>query len=197
MVMISAFASAVVLCRAFLADARWGLSEEWTWFWQHWINVCLLNVLLIPIALALTALGMIHAQPRSLHILKLPGIAACFLISANSLVISAYVATRFVSGMLTSDFQIDQVWWRLRMDCWDYLVIYSTTVVGLLIAVTWFLLRASGNWRSEAGWIDRSGRLIGACWIFYSTLYIAMFLCMATGNFFWSSPFWLRYLSSG
>jgi hypothetical protein len=82
------------------------------------------------------------------------------------------------------------------MDCWDYLVIYSALVGGLLIAVTWIGLRSTGNWMSEPSWIDRVGRLVGVYSIFYSILYMIILICGLTGQVFWLSPFWTRYISS-
>jgi hypothetical protein len=33
------------------------------------------------------------------------------------------------------------------------------------VALAWLGLTLSGRWRAERSWIDRSGRIIGACWL--------------------------------
>jgi hypothetical protein len=37
--------------------------------------------------------------------------------------------------------------------------------VAIAVTVGWCVLRASGRWRSDPGWIDRSGRWLGSFWI--------------------------------
>ena len=33
------------------------------------------------------------------------------------------------------------------------------------VALAWLVLVLSGRWRAERSWIDRSGRVVGACWL--------------------------------
>jgi hypothetical protein len=33
------------------------------------------------------------------------------------------------------------------------------------VALAWLGLALSGRWRAERSWIDRSGRIVGACWL--------------------------------
>jgi hypothetical protein len=33
------------------------------------------------------------------------------------------------------------------------------------VALAWLGLALSGQWRAERSWIDRSGRIVGACWL--------------------------------
>jgi len=37
--------------------------------------------------------------------------------------------------------------------------------VGIAVFVAWGVLFATGRWRSEASWLDRSGRFLGVYWI--------------------------------
>ena len=33
------------------------------------------------------------------------------------------------------------------------------------VALAWSGLALSGRWRAERSWVDRSGRVVGACWL--------------------------------
>jgi hypothetical protein len=41
----------------------------------------------------------------------------------------------------------------------------TLALIGVSVAACWIFLLASGAWRSERGWIDRAGRLLGWFWI--------------------------------
>ena len=44
-------------------------------------------------------------------------------------------------------------------------IIRGSTGVGLAVIGSWLVLAWGRRWRAEASWVDRAGRLIGACWI--------------------------------
>ena len=39
------------------------------------------------------------------------------------------------------------------------------TLIGLAVLVAWIVMKAKRQWRPEASWIDRFGRLLGWGWI--------------------------------
>jgi hypothetical protein len=41
----------------------------------------------------------------------------------------------------------------------------TAALIGVSVAANWIVLRASGAWRSERGWIDRVGLVLGWFWI--------------------------------
>ncbi len=43
--------------------------------------------------------------------------------------------------------------------------LFTVSGAGTVIAACWLLLLAVGRWKPEPTWIDRSGRLLGVCWI--------------------------------
>ena len=42
---------------------------------------------------------------------------------------------------------------------------FVSTVAGWMVAAAWFTLVVAGASRPEPSWIDRAGRILGACWI--------------------------------
>jgi hypothetical protein len=56
---------------------------------------------------------------------------------------------------------------RVTFEHWIYFFFKSglSAASGYVVAIVWSLLVIGGRWRPEPGWIDRSGRVLGWCWI--------------------------------
>ncbi len=48
--------------------------------------------------------------------------------------------------------------------------------IGISIVAAWLILAFNGRWKSEAGWDDRIGRALGACWIVMPLALIAAYI---------------------
>ena len=44
-------------------------------------------------------------------------------------------------------------------------ILGTMAIIGVSVAASWIFLLASGAWRSERGWVDRTGRVLGYFWI--------------------------------
>jgi hypothetical protein len=42
---------------------------------------------------------------------------------------------------------------------------FQPVILPASVALAWLVLSLSGRWRAERSWIDRSGRIVGACWL--------------------------------
>jgi hypothetical protein len=42
---------------------------------------------------------------------------------------------------------------------------FQPVILPASVALAWVVLLLSGRWRAERSWIDRSGRIVGVCWL--------------------------------
>jgi hypothetical protein len=42
---------------------------------------------------------------------------------------------------------------------------FQPVILPMSVALAWLGLALSGRWHAERSWIDRSGRIVGACWL--------------------------------
>ena len=120
---------------------------------------------LVPSTMALFVLRLRHPRPRRRRLMRQPGAVACtvatnvFLIT--SLGITAAVAIRYLSV------------WRFSVWAMYFLPLYFhcaygirlPTLMGAGVTCGWATLALGGRWHPEPSWIDRAGRLVGACWV--------------------------------
>ncbi len=104
--------------------------------------------------IALLFLQYRRPHPSRGRLARRPGHAAC-CVAVVALVVGTIheivdLACRDPAGM---PFSFHQLW------------ITVSVRVGPAVAGAWLLLALSGRWRSDPGWIDRLGRLLGCCWI--------------------------------
>jgi hypothetical protein len=84
-----------------------------------------------------------------------PGIAAC-AVGTVALTLSALL---LIPDVLRA---INGPYFRpMLINLW----LFSSQWTGIAILSSWIALSLSGRWRSEQNWIDRSGRVLGCCWI--------------------------------
>ncbi len=93
-------------------------------------------------------------HPRRGRLARRPGHVACFVASIALVVGTLHQLVRFAFRALTlTPFSFYQLW------------ITVSGNVASAIAGAWLILALSGRWRSDPGWIDRLGRLLGCLWI--------------------------------
>jgi hypothetical protein len=102
---------------------------------------------------ALLGLRLRRPRPSYARLARQPGLVACAAGAAALLpgllrMVSVPVIRGFRSTLL-----LPERWFAL------------TDFVGPCVTGAWMALALSGRWQNERGWIDRSGRLVGAYWI--------------------------------
>ncbi|MFO0889651.1 MAG: hypothetical protein U0790_10995 [Isosphaeraceae bacterium] len=88
-------------------------------------------------ALVLIPLRLRRPRPSGTWLLRQPGFVACCMVVLSAILVS-------LIGIHPRAHHI---------------------VVGGLIAGSWLILAVNRWWAGEASWLDRTGRVIGACWI--------------------------------
>jgi hypothetical protein len=120
------------------------------------LNMHLLSSILSSLCVALVIIRLRTPRPSFGRLMRQPGAVACFTTTAMWALSCAPPTMKYL--LLSS--------WR-----WDIYIrelsnkylLYN--VLGYAIATSWFALRLSGRWRSEPGWIDRTGTILGVAWV--------------------------------
>lgn len=104
-------------------------------------------------------LGSLRPRPPIRRLILRPGAAACFVATVASL----YDKVDFDAGQMLAG---TSIWWERSASNWIYFATsapyYKLTCI---VPITWLLLAIGRCYRPDAGWIDRSGRLVGSGWI--------------------------------
>ncbi len=105
------------------------------------IRQCVLLVfpILVGLSFALLLLRLVRPRPGWPELARQPGALACL----------AAVAALFLA------FWVEELF-RTRI---------SLAFVGAAVGLAWVALGVSRSWRSEDSWIDRTGRVLGVCWL--------------------------------
>lgn len=156
LILTAATAIGLAWTRAFLSDfsAVFPSSHPQTGSWMllrariHGITTCLLT----SWTLALFAIQLRGPRPRLRRLAQRPGTAAC---SAAAL-IAVYQALRLLSWSLIRPPSFQPIWISVTM--WQ-------PSISAAVVAAWLTLAMSGRWRAEPDWIDRAGRVVGACWL--------------------------------
>jgi len=112
-------------------------------------------------SLSVFALRLQQPRPDLLRLLQQPGAVACSL--ATLAIVPAGImvlATRFLSGRPAA-----YAWAGVVDDLKPEQFTVVAALIGLAVMVAWIVMKAKGQWRPEASWIDRFGRLLGWGWI--------------------------------
>jgi hypothetical protein len=131
------------------------------------LGIAVTNVLeFIPPLLAVasvTVLGLRLRRPRPpLYVLaREPGTVACAV--ASLVMIPACLA--ILASHLQTGATLAMAWNRAAIDLQPENLGGLTFLIGLAIAVTWFVMSAKRRWLAAAGWLDRLGRLVGVGWM--------------------------------
>jgi hypothetical protein len=127
-------------------------------------------------SLALLALWLRLPRPPR-RLVRQPGAVAC---GAASLVIAVRVIgflTLLIRKPGTPFMTVTLLWDRFAVTLShpgpvNFSTVYTSAYfaasafgMSTAVAAAWMLLARSGRWRSEAGWLDRAGRLLGAYWV--------------------------------
>jgi hypothetical protein len=114
------------------------------------------SFLLTAWSLALIAIRLRGPRPRLRRVFRQPGmVACCVAILASAAII------------------LDLIGLQIHLYISENFIYYGMSVFsnrtiancGFGIAAAWLSLALAGCWRPEPGWIDRTGRLLGICWI--------------------------------
>ncbi len=113
--------------------------------------------MLMSLSAALLFAGLSPPRRRWSELGRRPGFTACWV---TTLVTAIETVSRFAvhPDALTS---LDNF-----IHSFDYGFFWPATAqVGFGVLIAWTTLALAGRWRSEASWIDRSGRVLGVVWI--------------------------------
>jgi len=113
---------------------------------------------------------MRRPRPPLRRLASQPGAVAClaavlFLAIKLVRVLLVPVFQPYLAGPVPSPTQWDLV---------SYISVLSS--VDSIPAVVWLLMVIFRRWRAEPSWIDRAGRVLGACWIAESFIYAQIHL---------------------
>jgi hypothetical protein len=169
MVLVAAAAVSLVLIREYIASGSSrhiveSIPRDWS-FASIWRFGTLLSGMLAPLAvslsLALWVLRLRRPRPEWRELFSQPGTIAC-------------TATIAESGLIVVKVWLSQAYLLKRslpLPDLHHLWINRLPWNGEVVAVAWLVLWLCGSWRSEPGWIDRAGRVLGVYWIISGVLF--------------------------
>jgi hypothetical protein len=106
-------------------------------------------------------LRMLTPRPPLRRLLRQPGTIAC----AAATLFLVPTAAAVLGSHLAEGRPFEVAWSRTARDLRPEYFTGAAAAIGLAVAIAWIALAASQRWRPEPSWIDRLGRLLGACWI--------------------------------
>ncbi len=126
------------------------------------------NSLLMSLTLALTLIGLRSPRPPLRIGLRRPGMAACVAATAAIAVLTTRATIKayafFVSPLVAGE-------------SFDFRYLFHSIPgdqmrIGFAVIGAWVMLLLTRAWRSEATWLDRSGRVLGWFWIGMLIFYV-------------------------
>jgi hypothetical protein len=158
MISIVAIAAGAALTRALVNYCQVALAPEndpelTTTLAQLGWAMMLAQAWLAPLSLAVLALKLRGPRPSIDMLAQQPGAVACGAAASIMAVrVAFFFAMRAVRGR---GFE-----WQ------GYFVRpYLASQVGAAVVASWIVLALGRRWRPEPSWVDRMGRLLGACWV--------------------------------
>jgi hypothetical protein len=114
---------------------------------------------LILSSLLVLCLRLVRPRPSIRRISRQPGAVACFSMIAFGIFfqVDNVVQTSRLEGHGAARF-VDVSWWLLN-------AVDSQAVYWFVVPIIWIVFIFGRIGRPEASWIDRSGRVLGWCWI--------------------------------
>jgi hypothetical protein len=106
--------------------------------------------LLSMLSFGLLVLRLRPPRPSLHRLLCQPGFVASISVTISSVVSVILILAMMLSSNIMSSFIV---------------IISSSLAVGCGVSTPWSVLFLSGRWRGERSWIDRAGRVLGACWL--------------------------------
>lgn len=158
-----------------LNRATRGLAWSWAWFRDIGILV-LASALpcLLTWTAALTLLRIRRPRPSWRRASRQPGMTASLAVMLATLTFFPFVLALIVAQYRRANVGISI--WRDIMTGMIEVLAVTTPVVGFVVLIAWTMLAIQRQWRCEASWIDRAGRILGALWITCGTIFGAVFL---------------------
>jgi hypothetical protein len=182
-ILVAATAIGLFVVRPYAAVASidWSppfASAPWIVGWAWCVWNCLALAFPIAMAWTLSIVGFRLRPPRPSwrHLVRQPGFVAvltatlvlvvrlcgfvtmCLRVVGQPSLYIAYVGRTGGGGARTGlppgalYFELDHI-------------LTTMALIGVSVGASWILLLASGAWRPERGWIDRTGRALGCFWI--------------------------------
>jgi hypothetical protein len=136
----------------------------------------ILAVLPVPIlwSIALFGLRLRRPRPALRRLVREPGFVATGAVTlvvavrlAGFLVLIARTFGRTTLGALYDVWAMSFFRGPIDVATLYNSVYFASSAIGtsMAVAAAWLLLAVSGRWRSEPGWLDRLGRILGTFWI--------------------------------
>jgi hypothetical protein len=163
MLFIAALALGTFAIRTTFPDMRilWSklIRDDPPGYWYLWafqVSLSVVSVYLEFLTPAILIIRLRQPHPSLRRLGRQPGLIACVVVTVALALDSVRVAS---------------IWSRGSGILWvpTVLVDYAQHV-GFALMGGWIALLLSGRWRSEPGWVDRLGRLLGINWIAVAVL---------------------------
>ena len=164
MILVAATAAGCALIRYY-----WNFYGGWprdgfSLFGWAMTSACFLS----PLSFALIVLRMRTPRPTRTRLRRQPGLVSNLVVMLGWFIyggLAAWAWLRRIAGRDISSPDPDL----------DLLIVIQrvhscTELVGWMVAASWFALVLAGACRPEPSWIDRAGRILGACWIAIAVL---------------------------
>lgn len=158
MILVAAAAVATYLTKVVVDfDTRWGSSRMgWSLRLGQAIEWTYPSFVAATVALVLIRLR--RPRPSLRRLCRQPGFCALGAVTALLLLGSLLgLSALVVIALQGNGMEDDALRW--------FLGALTSSHMGMIVAAVWFVQGVSRRWRPERGWIDRSGRLLGFCWI--------------------------------
>jgi hypothetical protein len=174
MVLVAATAVAFAIFRQAMSpgvafNTFGGIGEQWLFYWMHWIVPfpAMWSLALFAIAIFDRSGGR-RRRPR--HAGSVACWAAVVAILITTLVASGFYMLHFLEDVGT----IPRVFSHARNT--HAMPPFANTpmeeIVGAAVLGAWSAMAASGRWKSQPSWIDRTGRVLGIIWIGLFLVYL-------------------------
>jgi hypothetical protein len=172
MILIGAIALMLAISRTESSEPGWtfytpysamGPNPAYLAFLQSkaWFEFAILGLSMLTIAQI--AFRLLPPRPTWRQLMRQPGWIASLSATLVMSVLTARLGIGWAlqqmlrqPGIHFSGFRMDHSVWFLGT---------SAQAAGAAVAASWLILRLSGRWRGEPGWVDRLGRAIGLGWI--------------------------------
>ena len=142
----------------------------WLWQWLHGVGSCFV----VPMMAALVVIRLRQPRPSLRRLGRQPGFVACLAMLSSLVPGGLWVATFY--HLPGQTFNV----------IWTIITYYTDSAV----LGSWLALSLAGRWRSEPGWIDRSGRVLGWYWIVMFAWMPAVQAARTIGQLTWRGWWW-------